>query len=184
MADRDWRVLERAYLGGDEEVLPALNHARKRAGLPMIRPRIVHYLKSDYWHRLDARDEIDARVEQSKVWAPCGSGELWPRRHCKRKSYYTSRKPRITCKKCLRVINAKDFADRVPHFHLERPDHPEIGLCGGQFGRRTKIEAEVGCRGCRRVINGARVAPRVGPRPLNARGRRRLRRAQENAYQG
>lgn len=176
MSDRDLRTLERRYHEEGETALPRLNAARLRAGLDIIRGRIVHYLKAHYWHRLNERGEIDLRVERGHVWSACGSVALWPRRHTKRKAHYTPDKGCVTCKTCQRHLEAKGFKETATKYHLEWRE-PGVSLCGGRLGRMTQVKEEVGCRGCRRLLKGEPRTTKV--HKLNARGRRRLRRQQQ-----
>ncbi len=171
MSDRDLRTLERRYHEEGETALPRLNAARTRAGLDIIRGRIIHYLKAHYWHRLNEKGEIDRRVEQGNVWSACGSVTLWPRLHTKRKAHYTPDKGCVTCKTCRRHLEAKSFKETNTRYHLERESG--LGLCGGRLGRMTQVKEDVGCYGCRRMFKGE---PRAKGHGLNARGRRRLRR--------
>ena len=183
MADRDWRILDRRLQAGDVSVLPALNAARRRCGLEPIRFQIVHYLKRDEHHRLDGHNRIDVRVDRSPIWSACGGVELWPRGYTgfKRKVHFTPSREAVTCKKCLRSLGSPNFREGPPKLHLllKHDDGREHHLCGGRYGGSTEVVEEVGCRGCMTRLTGR--AQNRG-HELNARGRRRLRRARTFAF--
>jgi hypothetical protein len=178
MADRDWRALERVYLRGEAEALPALNVALRRAGLPIRRDRIIHYLSTDFHHTLGDDGWIDARAG-GHAWSSCGMANLGPRsREDRRKDKpcpYTPSKVVVTCKTCLRCLRSPKFEEGKPALHLliKLPDGTERTRCGGKFGRSTEVVVDIGCTGCVRLISGKARAHGHG---LNARGRRRLRR--------
>ena len=148
MADRDWRVLERQFQGGDTTVLPRLNAARTRAGLPIIRVRVVHYLKAEQQHRLKPDGDIDPRVGDWPVYSACGGAQLFPRWN-QRKIYYTHIRERVTCKTCLRCMASPRFTQGVPKLHLllKHDDGRQHHLCGGRFGGSSQVLEEVGCEG-------------------------------------
>ena len=178
MADRDWRNLERAFLGGDTTVLPALNAARVRSGLPIFRLEIIHYLKTDYHHRLRGDGSIDPRVDQGRILSACGACELWPRAYYERKRTvrYTPDKRQVTCKSCLKVMGGLRFKEGPLRLHLllKHEDGKVWTMCGGKFGQSTEVIDQVQCEGCLRKLTGK--SRTVGGHELNARGRRRLRR--------
>ena len=177
MSDTRLRELERLYHEGDRSILPMLNRARMRIGLEMIRHEIVHYLKTDYHHRLNRQGKIDPRVSTYHVYAPCGNAQLFPRAKGEELPY-TTLKEEVTCKGCLRSINGKRFSERPPALHMSMTLTSGLvrTVCGGRFGASTEDHNKVGCEGCLQALTGR---PRNSKKlKLNARGRRRLRRQQ------
>lgn len=179
MSDRRMRELERLYAAGDVSILPALNAARQRNGLPTIRTKVVHYVKANGHHRLNREGVFDPRVDRSRVYSACGMAEVWPRQYYSpsKRIHYTPNKDEVTCKVCLKCINSPKFYEGEPALHWlqERINGPR-NLCGAQWGRSTDDPDLVRCGGCVRLITGQNCA-RNGHK-LNARGRRRLRRQQ------
>jgi len=180
MADYDWRNLERLYYAGDVSILPRLNAARKRVGLPQIRLRIIHYLKADYAHAVGNDGWLDARVLPYGAWSICGSISISPQsredRRKKRLCPYTLDKDQVTCKTCLRCLRSPKFREGKPALHrlMRLPSGHTRTRCGGKYGRSTEEPSEVGCHGCKLIVSGK---PRTrGGHHMNARGRRRLRR--------
>lgn len=178
MADRDWRSLERRYLAGERSLLPALNVARRRVGLTLIRERIVHYLKADFHHAVGNDGWLDPASESRWVYSICGSLRLYARSlHTKKKLCpYTPDKTLVTCKTCLRCLSSLKFREGKPRFHMLVRDLSgnTRTQCGGKRGRSTEDPKEVGCHGCVLVLSGKRRTR--GGHGMNARGRRRLRR--------
>lgn len=177
MADRGMRDLERRYSVGDVSVLPALNAARRRMGLSIIRTKVVHYIKADYHHRIGKNGKIDARVDnRTYVYAACGSTQVWPRvGYGTKEIHFTPDKAMVTCKTCLRCLKSPRFSEGRPALHWALKSETGLrNICGGLHGPSTDDPDSVGCGGCLRLITGK---PRtLKGHSLNARGRRRLRR--------
>lgn len=177
MSDERMRNLERQFLAGEVTVLPALNAARQRAGLPIFRVKVVHYIKADYHHRIGKNGNIDARVDnRTYIYAACGSTQVWPRTGYGMKPvHFTPDKAQVTCKTCRRVLQSAKFSEGRPALHWALKSETGLrNICGCLHGPSTDDPDSVGCGGCLRLITGK---PRtLKGHSLNARGRRRLRR--------
>ena len=177
MSDRDWRELERRFNAGEHELLPRLNAALQRAGMPIRRINVVHYVRVEDQHRLlpDGAFDHDARWAHS-AFAQCGGTMLHPRPRGYRQVHWTSEIYEVTCKSCLRSLNSPNYKPGKPLLHLliRHADGREHHLCRGRGGASTENIEEVGCYACIGLKEGKHRTK--GGHPLNARGRRRLRR--------
>ena len=178
MSDDQLRDLQRAWESGDVGVLPHLNAARRRSGLPPLRDKITHYiaLRDQHWLNPDGsfRKPINAYGYVARIVAACAV-ELYPRGAITQRKvvYHTTDKRLVTCKTCWKAIHGAKFDEGGPvvHFRQKGERGPICCLGAGEF---TNSKAQITCAMCVAIVT--RRAPRPKPKTLNARARRRLRR--------
>lgn len=175
--DEELRRLERAY-EQDPSALPALNRARRRNGLPVIRLKVVHYVTVDVHYRLGENGKLSRRFGDEAVWSLCRAAQVWPRTfYAKRDGvYYTSDREQVTCKSCDKILSKPDFKEPVAPKHLlvTIPDRDPYRFCGADtIWEATPHRHQVTCQSCRKLFT---VQPLAAVKTTNTRQRRRLRR--------
>jgi hypothetical protein len=183
MADNELQRLEREYKANGVSVLPALNRARRRVGLPVLREKTIHYVTADVHYRIDTDGKFNPRFGHSSVYALCKSTEVWPRQHQSKHSkvYYTAKHDEVTCKTCDKMIKNPDFREKPAptHMRVAPEDRSPYTLCGAAMSLLTSLnKTEISCPTCKSKFS---ARPDRAVRPRNARDRRRERRKAERA---